>query len=808
MHIRGRQILHDFAKNNLVFHQFELDSFCLNSKLFVLLAHLIATLNRLSVIPIHILQHSRRNRFHSIYYLTISDAISLKSLGIDLSDIVAVLMTCLLSITSILLVWMYLANRRRDHIRNSLLFAIRVLVLFDYITTTALLMPIVQFSVRPCLNGTMWIGIVCTVITTVTLTFKYLCVAFLTYDYRFRKQSLHFGRTRAHYTLYYFITLISTIVYCAAGLNHSHDQYILKILLVAFQAITALAVIYVHVKRYCFRIFGIFGTLILVLDSIFMVETTIGLITLFTWFTDIYPDYDLYFVIFLIFASALINRLLNLKFDSAMIQYVYEIRDVGSASLHVQLFYDSYWNQSDQHSYMTLQTTMARHLRVCNRACCFCFMSKVYYSYDTTLKQIKNHIKMTNILANRLSNTIRTGSITFFNDSELVNRMRQEQFVSMRFRSRTVEVKSNAHNAGYSSEGHNLSKSSINKELRLQSAKPNLYLISLASLDTVQKILASFLANLVDDFKKKTIEKRRNNLQSLVETTASFMIYEYQNNISAMMLMYEFIHSRFFKMKKTSLISTINILNLLSKAKDSLTQMNLRRSQAYLAAEDINLVLNYRKRVNQSQKDLLVFVQQKKDYYCRLYSHEIDVTKIIDTGSSLHIESTRLDKEISTLMDICKYNYDLLQSKYLLDLFAHESSSPSVEYIMALKETVILNRNRQASSLRSIPVSTYKKNQLEFYNEENIIVFVTYTKDTFRISNTTKNAGELFGVNVDNLLGLPLKTFMPNEISRIHDRAMLDWLNTMKSEISTVRAPLKRLGTDDLIRRYIHQRDY
>lgn len=72
---------------------------------------------------------------------------------------------------------------------------------------------------------------------------------------------------------------------------------------------------------------------------------------------------------------------------------------------------------------------------------------------------------------------------------------------------------------------------------------------------------------------------------------------------------------------------------------------------------------------------------------------------------------------------------------------------------------------------------------LNLYSNKNMLVFVNILKSKFYISKFTSNMPNYFGMDAKELRGKSLSDLMPLEISKDHDRYVLDFVNQKKSPI-------------------------
>jgi hypothetical protein len=290
------------------------------------------------------------------------------------------------------------------------------------------------------------------------------------------------------------------------------------------------------------------------------------------------------------------------------------------------------------------------------------------------------------------------------------------------------------------------------------------YCLNLTSQIDFCKVMCSFLEILKNkiqgDFFEFFIDK------------VAFLVFEYQNYVSSLVTLYNYIHSIVYK-KGRSLHRDFILNSYVTLTKRMLDLKMYEVNNTLVRKVEFAKIFEYREKIASVRNNIKKGMLKKIDFYLNLVEDEIDLKSTLQLGEEVNDIIEIVQKEIDGLTDTCIKNLRLLKEVLAFEVCLLEKNQLSVRTRQALKDT----QDELPFARETIKSKDQAKGKFNFYNSSNVVVFANCLQNSIRITKFTSNACDLFGVSKEQLLGAETKTFMPASIAAVHDVIIMNYLN-------------------------------
>lgn len=278
-----------------------------------------------------------------------------------------------------------------------------------------------------------------------------------------------------------------------------------------------------------------------------------------------------------------------------------------------------------------------------------------------------------------------------------------------------------------------------------------------------------------------------------------FLNFEYKNYIASLLTTYDFIYSKQYG-TESSAYKDVILQNFVTIGKKNLTSIENSMFKPYFSKIKYSKILDFRTRVHLLRDKIKSMVLSKIEIYSMMFERHIDYRELASNSVKLHAMQKKTMIEFRHLFSIGSKNIKLNREAIMFELCVLEKKYVSSQLKKHYLESLIDVKYRAGS----VYTNDNSKNRFSFYNSSNIAIFARNNDNVFRIAKFTLNAAELLGLKKHEISGKALTEFMPPQISAMHDRIMLNYMNgnnnsNKKGRIITVVKSKKNISRSVVI---------
>jgi hypothetical protein len=267
--------------------------------------------------------------------------------------------------------------------------------------------------------------------------------------------------------------------------------------------------------------------------------------------------------------------------------------------------------------------------------------------------------------------------------------------------------------------------------------------------------------------------RRGGKCRELAESIVKFMLTEYGNPIAALLFLYESIYSIKY-LKEETVESTIRLQNLLHLCKQTIiNDMSATLKLRVFEKVSFEVVLNFRRRVQQLKATVKNCIVRKMDLYSLLIQSKINFEKLMIMGSEIVKLSNSVKLEIDDLMNYQGEIIDLVRQALLYELCVEER--PIISDKLRKRYQLAIEDSRRRVS--SVDPEIIKTRSFSYLNSTNLVLFVRKYNEEFRICKFTANASQYLEIDKSLLQGAPLNGFIPKSVAQVHDKLLTNFIN-------------------------------
>lgn len=619
------------------------------------------------------------------------------------------------------------------------------LAFFFWLDTQVIPVIICDLCIHLCnqLQGVyIFVGVVILICLPVELALNNL----LTFDFSYFRRNLVQGRNYSHATVTTIFTLITSLFFFISRQSPTYTESLLNNLIHSF---FSLALIGLRL-RWDLHFYAVKANRISIAFEAFYVWISISnfLGIAVADFVKV-VDFDYLWLICLPLSCWLIINLLGWRSKVLLERKTTRKDDIslGDSLYYLEKLYHAYLNQQESEQKVFLYARMVEHTKTCVDPCCLCHLARI--PYDISIGQSASvHARDIYKKLSQGKHGNKENTLTFFNDQEAIEALKQKHGVIIAARISTDTKKLQVFNEGV------IEESNIG------------YLMNLEANEDFPKVMAGFLRALIG----KRIHAKQ--FKAVVSNLA-FLYSEYHNPIAVLLLAYDYIFSPSYA-SEANLVTHAILQNYITVAKAQLKGTDSSSVNSSMALESVSLaeVLDFRTRTHDLRFVVQDSIVKKIDLYSKLAQKVIDFSEITKLGEEVYIKTVKTQKEIDSLLDLSLRNSRLARMGVIFEMCVLERPIVSSRLRKSYKESYNDTKNRVGS------INSYNtKFKFSPFNSSNIVVFIRNYDNAFRICKHTQNAVHLFGMSTDELNGQKISDFMPKMVAKCHDKFVFSYLN-------------------------------
>lgn len=253
---------------------------------------------------------------------------------------------------------------------------------------------------------------------------------------------------------------------------------------------------------------------------------------------------------------------------------------------------------------------------------------------------------------------------------------------------------------------------------------------------------------------------------------ASFHLFECNSPVSALLLLYEAYYSREFQMNN-KIMDNFRMFNLIDLASSSMKQAFSFKKTGFMKSKSLSQLLMFKRRVAGLQSQLKKAAESKIELYSQLSLDNINCSTLFQRGNDTFELQESCKREINSLLRISNKDFFLVKRGIFLEKFLYEKQMISPALSKALDEVVL---EHQVPKDLDFTVET-TKHKINFFSADHAVVMVSCAGPPFKIAHVSGNYRDIFEASESELVGSHIDQYMPECISRLHDRYVLNYLN-------------------------------
>lgn len=747
--ITGWKTLQKWAR----FHDLELYKLSKTSTIFSIAILIIELIQRLSLIMVNFPLESKMNRMHRQFYSSVTEVVNLKKLIQNYKDIFTISVGVYLVIKMILTIYFYYIAQTVDVLRQKFSEYLRFFEFLKFLDLTIFLIPIVKDSFLNFFSpGKLELKLI-SCGNLIILLLEFLYIELLSIDIKYIKTNLFQGRDKTLKILKFFGTIIITFFHIFNSEILKEQNFgafvnFLNLLLglwILLDLNTKLHFLQLHNIRY----------VNLVIYLLYTVESLFSLIFFFYPTFIRYFDMDYMIIVVFMLVVNLCLLLIKKREDKLSREYIYGIESIQRADQYMENMAYLLKRTNDKHNRLELFSLLNLHFEKCVDLRCLCFLLKYPVKRARERRLIDHLIKNNHKSNNQLK-------LILYDDVVAMTHLREEhqKKITEDFDKEEVlamETEEKKEESEYGEDGN-----------EHYEHKNGFYLVDLNSKD-IPTVFAGFYHILIKNFHRK-------DPFLLFQSYLSFLVYEVNNYVGTLINTYNYIFSQDYK-KDESLFKNIVLMNYIDLSSKRLHKEFLD-SPYWLSSNRITNIFNFSERIDEVERKFVELVRLNTEFYEELSGSSINFKYLINSGKEIHDIKEWMEKEFEELFEITKDNSKLI-SLYInfqlnINFESDESLSEYYEKLHFLYKTDIY---------KSLQELADKNQKMNLFSNKNMIVFVNILKSKFYISKFSSNTPGFFGMDDKELKGKSLSDLMPLEISKDHDRYVLDFVNQRKSPI-------------------------
>jgi len=588
-------------------------------------------------------------------------------------------------------------------------------------------------------------------------------VTYLARDLKYVKTNLYQGYTYRYFILRSVFHITTSILsYPVMKYRSVSAAYLSQL----FNMVSAAVLLFFQYWRLPFINFGYISSLFPIFDALHFWESF--LIIVRRLYNSPHPiEIGLFsFVtvplILLVFRNFLRKRVEALESTPMM-----KITDGYEAKLYLNLMYLHFLKRNNKSDKLKLHSMVMLHMKNCQVPYCMCFFLKSFDVNFGTAGKVQNGYRNSGVnkIAHMLHSRQNIGEsnkenyITIFRDEHTISGLKTKHLKGFVRKLKTVIPGESSP----ASIDQNLSKALDDKSIE--------YRLNLNNQTDFCKVMCSFLVILRQRIKGDIFE--------FFLDKVSFFIFEYQNFVSALVSLYNFMHSPAFE-RDRSVFKHFILESYVSLAKRQLDMQMDEMNDSLIRKVEFSKIFEYRERIANVRNNIKTGMLKKIDFYMMLRKDEIDVHSVLELGEEVEGIITNVKNELDALSKTCLRNLRLLKETIAFEVCLLEKNFLSAKTRQALKDT-----NAEMPFYReTIKTKDGSKNKFNFLNSSNVVIFANCLQDSIRITKFTTNACDLFNTTPEQLMGSEIKSYMPSNIAVVHDTIIMSYLNGSRTDTS------------------------
>ena len=661
-------------------------------------------------------------------------------------------------------------NRNGEEPTQSSKFLIHTYSLVSFLSLTIFLLPSTELCII-AVKYNWWLNILQASLVTCMVPFDLFVHTLVTFDFRFSRRNILQGRNYSYFRLrvlgMWFLGFFSILLRGHAEL--SLPQNILNGLHIAF------GILQMYHKNTVdiYQEFHSMNILTTISNTFYLWECTILSLDKIAPQLTFYLDLDMQTVVMVPVLVWLNINLSEIK-KRKVLYLTPELlkHSADQATYFFEVMIACYNNQKSESNLLQLYTSVISHSKYCSNPMCMCFLLR--YCSDSE-KADGETGGLSDVVSKFISqeNQKKNKNLVLLSDSTEIEKIRKEHF-------QMVTAK------------HNLKKDLVLIERSFSDPHIKKYDISLESRDSFLLFVGSVFNTMIVTFEGR-------NFFEIAMGNLRFLIHEYHNPLSAMLFAYNYIYSKRYE-TENSLSRDIYLQNVLNICKRNYMSEQDASYRSYFQKMDIGGIMDYRLRVDCLMLTVDDLIKQKVDLYDILSKSRVDYKMMINISEKLYDETQRVQKEIDHLISVKGTNSKLLKCASRFELIVQERRRLSKKLRSYYGE--VINESKTNTGIVQSEVSKSKFNVL---HSSNSVIFCRYQNGGFKVVDHSQNALSIFGMDYNHpeLRGSLLSRFMCEEISQVHDKMMIGYLNGQSNLSANGKVKTMIIGADSYCRSVI-----
>lgn len=566
----------------------------------------------------------------------------------------------------------------------------------------------------------------------------------LTQDFSFVRQNFEQGRDYSYFALKTLVLITISLLYFSQEDTQSFQTRLaINLLHAALGGFVLSYRLAVRVHHY----YGLWGQVILLLDCIPPLVAAFSSLALY------FEVFMAYFDIVIITGIGLIYWfLINLALKRGPLGETKSLVDFTNLTKARQVLEDlslSLHKRLGEEEEMLATGKIVEHCSQCADPYCLCFLLRINFDKRVGAAATKGAREIYRRF--QIQKGHRDNKLTNFRDIHTIDAIR---FGHSGLISAKITGK---HSAVQIYKEDNITEANIG------------FILSLDNQDDLNK----FVAGLFSTIRHNNSQSRSSQFNFTV-SNIGYLLTEYKNPVSALLLLYDYIYSRRYA-REHSILKDVQLQNLMQLARYQLldSEKEFESSKYILERLNFSTVLDYRLRTHELRAVIQDMVIQKVDVYSLLGKKLIDFKELSNRGENLHREIKLYQKEINQLLDINGLNTKLTREALIFELCVLERPIISSGLRQHYREAFYDMRHRVGSIKNE-----YSRLRYNPYNSSNIVIFSRqYEDSSYRIVRFTHNASQLLGMTEKEIYSSKLTEFIPETIAEKHDNLINAYLN-------------------------------
>lgn len=737
-------------KNWAKYHDLDLFRISKSSRIVVITILIIDAIQRLSLISINFPLDSKLNRIHREFYSSVTEIVSLKTSIRSHKVIFTISIGAYMLLKLIATSYFFYIAQSVEVLRSKAAQSLRFFEFLKFVDITILLIPLTGDCFENIFAGEMWELSMVSLGSLITLIVEFFYMNTFSIDLRFFKQNLYQGRDKFMEFLRFFGLIFLTFLKNLNEVKLKSEDFDTFINFLNF--VLGLWLIYDFSKKLHFMQLQTIRYSYVILNLLYMVESLSSVILFF--YPNFIKIFDMDYMIIAVFMLVISYTLVVAKNKEHRLEnkFVFDIKKSIEADQYMENLACLFKNTNSKGNKLRLFSLLKLHFKKCKDLRCLCFLLK-YPLKKTKEKRLVDHLV-------KSQNRKKHLKFILYDDIVAMQILRKE------YKSRRNEDNDKWENMTENErEDSDFGETEGNSEYE---HREGFYLVNLNSKD-LPTVFASFYHIMVSNFEKE-------NPFLFFCSYLSFLVFEVNNYVGTLINAYNYMFRLGYRVSG-GILKNIKLMNFIDISNIKLHRKFLE-SPYWISNKCLFKVFNFTKRVDELEQKFIELIKLNVHFYQELGLSSINFRLVVESGKKIYKIKNEMEKEFESLFKISNNNSKLITLYLNFKLNINfDQDEALIEHYQKLHSLYQMDGYKTFQELAN------KHNNLNLFSNTNMLVFVNILKSKFYISKFTSNTPPFFEMDEKDLKGKHLNDLMPSEISKDHDRYVLDFVNQKKTPI-------------------------